>query len=351
MNDLKFTFEENSLSEYVCAIAPGSILPATQLLFLLEDADEMQIEDIFQQLEEKGIELDLSGLEKPVLGAEMTKRLQLEERLVEKGLSPEQLDAADPLRLYLEELAGIPACGDPVLLSRELAIANKDGKNSDELRAHLVNLRLSRVVELAGELAGRGVLLLDLIQEGSIGLWRATERFTGNDFENDCDTIIRFHLAKAVIMASYEAGVGQKLRAAAEDYRSVDERLLGELGRSPTTEEIAEALHMSVAETAAVAQVLANARMLNHTLKPEPEEIPQEEDQAVEDTAYFQMRQRIAELLSVLESRDAQILTLRYGLEGGLPLSHGETAEKLGISIDEVIALETAALAKLRTQN
>ena len=71
----------------------------------------------------------------------------------------------------------------------------------------------------------------------------------------------------------------------------------------------------------------------------------------MEDTAYFQMRQRIADLLSALEPRDAQVLTLRYGLEGGIPLSHGQTAEKLGISVNEVISLETAALAKLRGQN
>ena len=75
-----------------------------------------------------------------------------------------------------------------------------------------------------------------------------------------------------------------------------------------------------------------------------------EEDQAVEDTAYFQMRQRILELLSVLPEADSRLLTLRYGLEGGLPLSPEETGRKLGLTPQEVVMKEAAALAKLRNE-
>ena len=131
----------------------------------------------------------------------------------------------------------------------------------------------------------------------------------------------------------------------------MDERLLSELGRNPTPEEMAQALHMSVEETVAVAKTVENVRILNRALKPEPEEMPQEEEQAVEDTAYFQMRQRITDLLSALPEEDAKLLTLRYGLEGGLPLDPQQTAAKLGITADQVVARETAALAKLRQQS
>ena len=74
----------------------------------------------------------------------------------------------------------------------------------------------------------------------------------------------------------------------------------------------------------------------------------EEDDQAVEDTAYFQMRQRIAELLADLPKEDAQLLTLRYGLEGGVPMKPQQVAVRMGISADEVTAREAAALAKLR---
>ena len=219
------------------------------------------------------------------------------------------------------------------------------------MRVRLVNLSLSRVVELAAEYTGNGVLLLDLIQEGSIGLWRATEAFAGDGqaFEAFRDQRIRFYLDKAVILHALETGVGQKLRTAAEDYRSVDERLLSELGRNPTLEEIAEAMHMSVEETAAVAKNLEAARLLAQAKQPvQPEQEEAEDRQAVEDTAYFQMRQRIADLLSELNEQEKTLLTLRFGLEGGKPLTAEQVGARLGITPEEAVRMEAAVLAKLR---
>ena len=346
MNELEYCFDTPN---WLQQVAPGATMSAYQLLMQMEGADEEELEDIFRELEQKDVILDTSDMVFAGAAGEAAKRLLLEQQLVKQGLQPSQLEQTDPLRLYLEELAAIPVCGDAQLLAQQLRRANRAGEDAEMLRTQLAHLGLSRVVELAAEYTGRGFLLLDLIQEGSIGLWQATERFAGDeDFETFRDQKIRFYLDKAVIFQAHISGIGQKLRTAAEDYRSVDERLLGELGRNPTVEEIAEALHMSAEEATTVAKTVENARILHRAVKPEPEELPQEEDQAVEDTAYFQMRQRIMELLSGLEESDVQMLTLRYGLEGGLPLDVQQTAAKLGIPTDQVIAREAAALAKLR---
>ena len=333
--------------------APGTTVPAVELLLQWEGMDTDALEQVLLQMEEQDVTLDCAALSLPATSGETALRLSLEHRLAKQGLEPSQLEKNDPLRLYLEELAAIPVCGDIALLAEQLSEENRACRVSEALCSQIVELSLSRVVELAATYTGKGVLLLDLIQEGSLGLWRATQAFTGDgrEFEAFRDRKIRFYLEKAVLLQAYDRGVGEKLRTAVEDLRSVDERLLSELGRNPTAEEIAQALHMSVEETEAVAKTLENVRLLNRTLKPEPEELPQEEEQAVEDTAYFQMRQRIAELLSTLSESDAQLLTLRYGLEGGIPMSPQQTAARMGIPADEVVAREAAALARLRQQN
>ena len=136
-----------------------------------------------------------------------------------------------------------------------------------------------------------------------------------------------------------------------EDYRAVDERLLSELGRNPTLEEIAEAMHISPEEASVVKKMLDDARLLAQAKKqPEPEEEKEAEEQAVEDTAYFQMRQRIMELMSVLDETDAKLISLRFGLEGGMPLSPEETGKRLNLTPDEVVAREANALSKLRSE-
>ena len=216
----------------------------------------------------------------------------------------------------------------------------------------LTNLGLSRVVELASEFTGFGVLLLDLIQEGSLGLWQAIRNYRRGDYAAHRDRWIRFYMAKAVTLQARQSGVGQKMRTALEDYRSVDERLLGELGRNPTLEEIALELHMSVEEADAVRKMLDDARILARAKKPpvDEEEEKEAEEQAVEDTAMFQMRQRILDLLSGLSEADQKLLTLRFGLEGAKPLSPEEAGRQLGLTAEEVVAREAAALAKLRSK-
>jgi RNA polymerase primary sigma factor len=140
------------------------------------------------------------------------------------------------------------------------------------------------------------------------------------------------------------------MKQAMEDFRAVDGRLLADLGRNATLPEIAEQLHMTLEEAQAVSGMLESARLLQSATPEEKEEDPQEEQQAVENTAYYQMRQRVSELLSILDQQEATLLTLRFGLEGGVPLSPEEVGRKLGITPEEVIAREAAALSKLRNQ-
>ncbi len=343
MNELEFSFEQSPWEAFLMQKGMGATISAVTMLSLLEEGDEQQVEDALADLETASMILDISGLPKIGAAGEAAVRLRQEMQMAKERLDLELLDAADPLRLYLEEVAAMPAWGEEGLLAKECA------KGNEKAMEQLTNLGLSRVVELAKEHVGYGVLLLDLIQEGSLGLWQAVRNYRYGDYAAHRDRWIRFYMAKAVTLQARSNGVGQKMRRALEDYREVDERLLADLGRNPTLEEIAWELHMKPEEAAAVKKMLEDARLLAMAKKPEEtEEEKEAEEQAVEDTALFQMRQRILDLLSGLNEADQKLLTLRFGLEGGKPLSPEETGRRLGLTAQEVVEREAAALAKLR---
>ena len=342
MSNLEFTFEDSTA--FFADVPDGASVSAARFLTLMEGETEETMEEALQEMENRGIVLDISDLPKASGTGEAAVRLRREAELVKNGTLMQALEENDPLRLYLEEVASIPACGDVAALAADAAA----GKQHAQER--LLNLRLSRVLEMAKEMAGNGVLLLDLIQEGSLGLWQAIMSYQEGDFEAYSDRWIRGAMAKLITLQARDNGVGQKMRQALEDYKAVDERLLGELGRNATIEEIAEEMHMSAEETALVKNMLDSARLMNRAkAENEPEEETPEDEQHVEDTALFQMRQRIADLLSGLDDTDAKLLTMRFGLEGGLPLSPEETGRKLGLTPEEVVSREAAALAKLRS--
>ena len=337
MNDLEYSFEPDPWEVFRMSLTMGDTVSASQILTLLEGEEAQALEDALQELETACVQLDISDLPKSSGTGDAAVRLKQETQLVQEGLNPEALEPNDPLRLYLEEVAAVPVCGNEQILAQT-------GGSPEQL----TNLGLSRVIQLAQEYVGYGVLLMDLIQEGSLGLWQAIGCYRDGEYAAHRDRWIRFYLARAVILQAHSSGIGQKMRRAMEDYRQVDERLLGELGRNPTLEEISDELHMNVEEAQTVRKMMDNARMLDKAIRPEEEEEDKEAEQAVEDTALFQMRQRIGELLSGLEDTDAKLLNLRFGLEGGKPASPEETGRLLGMTAQEVLAREAAALAKLR---
>ena len=344
MNNLDFSFEQTPWEAFLMTKGMGDTVSAGNLLAMLEGEEEQAVEDALADLETACMILDISDLPKTGGTGEAAVRLRREMQLAKNGLDIRQLDENDPLRLYLEEISQMTGTGE------ETQLAQRCAKGDENAMMELTNLGLGRVVELAKEYVGYGVLLMDLIQEGSLGLWQAIRNYHQGAYADHRDRWIRFYLAKTVTMQARSNGVGQKMRRALEDYREIDERLLAELGRNPTLEEIAEELHMRPEEASSVKKMLEDARLLAQAKQPpvDEEEEKEAEEQAVEDTALFQMRQRILDLLSGLEETDQKLLTYRFGLEGGKPLSPEDTGRKLGLTPEEVVAREAAALAQLR---
>ena len=343
MNEFTFEYESSGWEIALDKLHRGDSVSAVRFLTLLEGEDELAWEDAFQMLEDRQIALQICDLPQDFGTGEEEKRLRRERMLVQSGNLLENLEEADPLRLYLDELSQVPAAGDPQMLA-QLWLSGDEGASQ-----RLLNVTISRAVEAAKKLTGYGVLLLDLIQEASLGLWESIVRYDGGDFEAHADWWINQYLAKAITLQARQRGVGSKMRKALEAYREADKRLLTELGRNPTLEEIAVEMGISAEEAEVYQDMLRTARTMEKAKQPPKEQQP-EDDQAVEDTAYFQSRQRILDMLSTLTEQEAQVLTLRFGLEGGQPCTPQQVGTKLDLTAEQVVALEAAALGKLRNQ-
>lgn len=344
MIDMDISFGDSPWEAWMDRKRYGDSLSAAQLLTFLEEETEEGVEDAFVALEDRGLKLDVTTLPSRQFVGQAALRLRQEEQMAKENMALKDLGPNDPLRLYLEEIASLPPAEETEELLRQAA----DG--DEKAQEILTGAGLRRVAEIAKEFTGYGVLLMDLIQEGSMGLWKVVSGFSGGDYPSLRDDAIRQAMARAVTLQARESGVGRKMRQALEDYRAVDQRLLAELGRNPTLEEIAQELHMTPEDAATVKRNLDDARILAQATAPKEEAEPEEENQAVEDTAYFQVRQRITELLSVLPQEDARLLSLRFGLDKELPLSPEDTGKRMGLTPQEVVAREAAALARLRTE-
>lgn len=342
MNDM-FTFELAPWEAALETLHPGDSMDALHFLTLLEAESDDTVQQALEALEQGHIALKIEKLPKEIVSGAGAERLAWEQKLVKQGDLLKNLPENDPLGLYLQELAGMSAAdAQQVYLSRYL-------QGDQQAAKELANGMLSHVIEEAKQRTGWGVLLLDLIQEGSLGLWQGILCFQQGDFTEHCLWYIRQYLNGAVFLQMRNSGLGRKLRQGMEDYLSVDQNLLTHLGRNPTLEEIAQKMHITPEEAEVYEEMLKNARLIQKVeAAGAPTKESPEDDLPVEDTQYFQSRQRVMEMLSSLTEREAQLLSMRFGLEGGLPLSPQEVGEKLNMTAEQVVAMEADALGKLR---
>jgi hypothetical protein len=191
---MEFLFDKRPWELKIENMKPGDRVDGATFLALLLGQDEEEVSQALDALEEGRITLDVTGLTPEAGSGQLALRLKREKELVEKGQLPEALEENDPLGMYLREVAGIPAAGDPQRLAGDFA-------NGDTMAGErLVNVMLSQVISQAMALAGKGVLLLDLIQEGSLGLWQGIMNYTGGDFEEQARWWIGQYQAKAVFL-------------------------------------------------------------------------------------------------------------------------------------------------------
>lgn len=340
--ELEFELEQSPWERLFSHLGQEDTLPALHFLAAVAQATEEQAEEAALELEERGVLLDISQLPAQAASAKLAERFALERELLNGVNSPAALPENDPLRLFLREIGEQQG----LTLAEEGTLARLAVQGNEDAAARLAASGLHRVLEIAKEYAGKGVLLLDLLQEGSLGLWQAIMNLDeAKNFGESAAWRIRQAMAKAVTMQYRVSSAGEGLGEALRRYQEADRKLLYKLGRNPVEEELAAELNVPVQTVWELKKLLLDAS------KKAPKPETAEADAPVEDTAYFQQRMRIEQLLSGLPEIDRQLLSLRFGLDGKPPVSQEEAAKLLHLSIAQVQKRELDALSSLRAKS
>ncbi|MBR6118940.1 MAG: RNA polymerase sigma factor RpoD [Oscillospiraceae bacterium] len=339
-------------------------ISSKQLLNTLDaiDADEKQTEQIYDALEKAGIEIDVSDVAEIIEAADGllptdTELLDLEEQIPEElpaqDQSSEEVNASDPVRMYLKEIGKIP------LLSpeEELELAKRVSEGDEEARKRMVEANLRLVVSVAKHYLGRGMQLLDLIQEGNMGLLKAVEKFDytkGYKFSTYATWWIRQSITRAVADQARTIRIPVHMVETINRVSRSSRALVQELGREPTLAEISRSLGISEEKIAEVMKIAQDPVSLETPVGEEDDShlgdfIPDGEVAEPAESASFNMlRQQLGEVMQTLSPREAKVLRLRFGLEDGRAHTLEEVGKEFDVTRERVRQIEAKALRKLR---
>lgn len=304
-----------------------------------------QIEKIYETVENMGI--DVVG----DIDAEI-QDLQSTEEEIDLSL-PEGISIDDPVRMYLKEIGKVP------LLSaeEEIELAKRMEKGDNEAKRRLAEANLRLVVSIAKRYVGRGMLFLDLIQEGNLGLIKAVEKFDyrkGYKFSTYATWWIRQAITRAIADQARTIRIPVHMVETINKLIRVSRQLLQELGREPHPEEIAKEMSMSVDKVREIMKISQEPVSLETPIGEEEDShlgdfIPDDDAPAPAEAAAFTLlREQLIDVLDTLTPREEKVLRLRFGLDDGRARTLEEVGKEFNVTRERIRQIEAKALRKLR---
>ena len=318
----------------------------------LEDTNPEQIDKVFDAFEEMGVNLlnDDFEDEPDVEDLKEVEDLKLDEIT---DTSFEGISVDDPVRMYLREIGKIP------LLSyeKELELAKRILNNDEEAKQELAEANLRLVVSIAKKYVGRGMLFLDLIQEGNMGLIKAVEKFDytkGFKFSTYATWWIRQAITRAIADQARTIRIPVHMVETINRLIRTSRHLLQQLGREPSPEEIAKEMDMTVEKVMEIQKIAQDPVSLETPIGEEDDShlgdfIQDEDSPAPHDAAsYTLLREQLEEVMNTLTPREAKVLKLRFGLEDGKARTLEEVGKEFDVTRERIRQIEAKALRKLR---
>ena len=266
---------------------------------------------------------------------------------------PEGVAVDDPVRMYLKEIGHVPL----LTAEEEVALAQRMEAGDESARHRLEEANLRLVVSIAKRYVGRGMLFLDLIQEGNLGLLKAVEKFDyskGYKFSTYATWWIRQAITRAIADQARTIRIPVHMVETINKLVRISRQLLQELGRDPHPEEVAREMGISVARVHEIMKIAQEPVSLETPIGEEEDSHLGDfiEDEAALDPAdaasVMLLKEQITEVLQTLAPREAEVLRLRFGLEDGRSRTLEEVGQSFGVTRERIRQIEAKALRKLR---
>ncbi len=305
-----------------------------------------QMDHVYEELENMGVEL-VSDLDK-----ELQEIQESGEEKIDLTL-PEGISVDDPVRMYLKEIGKVPLLDT----AEETVLAQKMLDGDEDAKKKLAEANLRLVVSIAKRYVGRGMMFLDLIQEGNLGLIKAVEKFDynkGYKFSTYATWWIRQAITRAIADQARTIRIPVHMVETINKLIRESRRMLQELGREPTPDELAKELNMTYDKVREILKIAQEPISLETPIGEEEDShlgdfIPDEDAQAPADAAsYMLLREQLTDVLDSLTSREARVLKLRFGLEDGRARTLEEVGKEFDVTRERIRQIEAKALRKLR---
>ena len=316
------------------------------------EMDAEQIELIYDFLEKQGIEIVGNfGEDLPELEGDDDFEIT-EDELVDLSV-PDNVGVDDPVRMYLKEIGKVPLLSS----AEEADLAQKMVEGDDEARQRLAEANLRLVVSIAKRYVGRGMLFLDLIQEGNLGLIKAVEKFDytkGYKFSTYATWWIRQAITRAIADQARTIRIPVHMVETINKLIRVTRQLVQELGRDPLPEEVAKELNMPIDKVGEIMKIAQEPVSLETPIGEEEDShlgdfIQDNETPAPVDAATFRLlKEQLVDVLSTLTPREEKVLRLRFGLDNGRARTLEEVGREFNVTRERIRQIEAKALRKLR---